>query len=167
MSTEWQHVEIEIPEAYSRVEREAIGQDIVDYIRERTQEKNVNKDGKPLAPYSEGYIHSLNFKSAGKSKNDINFTQSGDTLGALDVLSNEPGKIVIGWEKGSNENAIADGNIRGTYGHDHSVGPKRNILGITEGELTRILNQYPLESPDELDQSIQEYLLSKAAGDGG
>jgi len=167
MSTEWQHVVINIPDGYTREERMAIGQDMVDRVRERTQNSNVDKNGKALAAYSKEYVESLDFKNAGKSKGDVNFTQSGDTLGALDVLSTDPGRIVIGWEKGSESNAIADGNIRGTFGHANTVGPRRDILGLTEQEVNRILAAYPLDNPDQLDQSIQEYLLSKEAGDGG
>lgn len=163
MATEWQRVEIEIPESYSRVEREAIAQEIVDRIRERTQEENLDRNNRPLPKYSKEYTESLDFKNAGKSKSDVNFTQSGDTLAALDLLETEPGKLVIGWEKGSTANAIADGNIRGTYGHASPVGPKRDILGITKSDLKRILNRYPVDAPDELDAQIMEYLFLKGA----
>ena len=52
------------------------------------------------------------------------------------------GVITIGYEKGSQENAIADGNIRGTYGTE-KANPKRarNFLGITKSELQGLLDK--------------------------
>lgn len=165
MATEWQRFEVELPDGYTRNEREAIAQEIIDFIVDRTQKKNVDWKGNALPPYSEAYKKSLDFKNAGKSASDVNFTQSGDTLAMLELLENKPGKIVIGWERGSLANAIADGNIRGTYGHSKPIGPKRDILGILDKDLKRILNQFPLDDPDELDEKIAQYLLSKELSD--
>ncbi len=141
MATKHQFFEIAIPKGLSASDRETLGDDIIDFIRERT------KDGKSwrnrdFAGYSESYVNSLNFKIAGKSKKDVNLTQSGDTLGALTVLDHRDGRIRIGFEKGSQENGIADGNIRGTYGHSKQVGPKRDFLGITKTDLSRILDKF-------------------------
>lgn len=144
MATKHQFFEIAIPKGLSASDRETLGDDIIDFIRERT------KDGKSwrnrdFAGYSESYVKSLNFKIAGKSKKDVNLTQSGDTLGALTLLDHRDGRIRIGFEKGSQENGIADGNIRGTYGHSKQVGPKRDFLGITKSDLARILDRFTPE----------------------
>lgn len=147
MSTEWQRFEIKIDPLYTAEERQAIAQDVVDYIRERTADGRGIGGKKKFAGYSESYANSLEFKIAGKSKNDVNLTQSGDMLGAMDLLQESIGKLVIGFENGSQENAIADGNIRGTYGKDHQVGPKRDFLGLTKAELSDILKNYPLDAP--------------------
>ena len=144
MATKWQRVTIEIPDAYTPLEREAIAEKVLDYIRYRTKEKNQNKNNRPFAGYSDAYAKSIEFKIAGKSKSDVNLTQSGDTLAEMDLLSHRPGAITIGYEKGSKANAIADGNIRGTYGHSKPVGPKRDWLGITQGDLEKILERFPL-----------------------
>lgn len=145
MSTKWQKVDIPIPDGYTPAERMAIGEAIVEFIRDRVTGKNLDKRNHSLPGYSKAYVESLNFKIAGKSKRDVNFTQSGDTLAALDVLDTSDGMVRIGWENGSKENAIADGNIRGTYGHSHPIGPKRDILGITKKDLTQVLEQFPLD----------------------
>lgn len=165
MATKWQRVEIEIPDAYSRDAREAIAWDVIEFIRDRTTGKNVDKNNRPLAKYSEGYAKSLDFKIAGKSKGDVNFTQSGDTLSMLQLLESKPGLLVIGWENGSQANAIADGNIRGTYGNPSPIGPKRDILGITQGDLSRILKRFPLGDKDALDEQVDAYFAAK--GDSG
>jgi hypothetical protein len=144
MATEWQRFTVTIPKGLDAGDREVLADDIIEFIRDRT------KDGKSwrnrdLPGYSDSYANSLNFKIAGKSKNDVNLTQSGDMLGALTLLDNKDGKLVIGYEKGSQENAIADGNIRGTYGKDKQVGPKRDFLGITKADLSRILENFTPE----------------------
>jgi hypothetical protein len=155
MSTKWQKIDIPIPEGYTPSERRAIGEAIVEFIRKRVKDKNLDKRNHELPAYSKSYVESLNFKIAGKSKSDVNFTQSGDTLAALDVLETANGMVRIGWEQGSKENAIADGNIRGTYGHSHPVGPKRDILGLTKKDLSTILKEFPLD-----DQAKRDHLRS-------
>lgn len=145
MSAKWQKVAIEIPKDYGPIERKAIALEIVDFIRNRTQSKRVDKDGKPFASYSKSYVKSLDFKIGGKSKSKVDLTLSGDMLGALDLLSHKSGKIIVGFENGSQENARADGNIRGTYGNTKPVGPARDFLGISDEDLTKILKKYPVD----------------------
>jgi hypothetical protein len=84
-------------------------------------------------------MESLDFANAGKGST-VNLQLSGDMLAALRVLSSTKNWIEVGFDKGSNENAKADGNIRGTYGSP-TPNPKkaRNFLGISEKELTRIV----------------------------
>lgn len=174
MATKWQRFEIKIDPAYTDEERSAIADEIVNYIRERTADgKGIIKDGpKSLAtarvnftPYSKTYIESLDFKIAGKSKGDINLTLSGDMLGALDYLSDKStkGKIVIGYENGSKENGIADGNIRGTYGHSQPIKKGRDFLGLTKQELSSILKKFPVDDRQSRDLTIAtERLTSRA-----
>lgn len=142
MSTKWQKIDISIPKDYSPIERQAIALEVIKFIRKRTQNDNKDKDGKPFAGYSEAYKQSINFKIAGKSKGTVDLTLSGDMLGALDVLKTRKGEITIGFERGSPENAKADGNIRGTYGKPKPVGPRRDFLGLKKSELARILKGF-------------------------
>jgi hypothetical protein len=155
VATEWQRFTVEIPSGFSSADREVIADEIIDFMRERTKQ-GLSWKNQPLAGYSESYAKSLNFKIAGKSKGKVDLTQSGDTLGALTLLDSKDGKLVIGFEKGSQENAIADGNIRGTYGQARPVGPKRDFLGITQADLSRILENF---TPDETE-------ISRAAREG-
>lgn len=167
MATKWQKTKIKIPMAYSPAEREAIAQEVLDFIRERVQGKNLDKRNRPLPSYSKSYVNSLAFKIAGKSKNDVNMTQSGDTLAAMQLLDHKPGEIVIGWERGSKENAIADGNIRGTYGNSRSVGPKRDFLGLAQKDLAKILKQeFPLDDQKKRMESVAAHKGGEAAKDG-
>lgn len=113
---------------------------IIERIVERTnQGKNVN--GKAFPKYSKEYMDSLDFKNAGKSESGtVNLQLSGDMLAAIKLLSNSKTSLVIGFEKGSEENAKADGNIRGTYGSDKPNPKKaRPFLGISKDELSEIV----------------------------
>lgn len=89
------------------------------------------------AKYSEAYKKSLDFKNAGKGP--VNLQLSGDMLAAIKVLKSTSNWIEVGFEKGSDENAKADGNIRGTYGSD-TPNPKkaRDFLGMEGKELDRL-----------------------------
>lgn len=106
---------------------------------ERT-DQGKDKDGNDFAKYSEEYKNSMDFKNAGKSKNALpNLQLSGDMLAALKVLDSTRNYITVGFEKGSDENGKADGNIRGTYGKPAPVGPKRDFLGISEKDLVKLV----------------------------
>lgn len=69
-------------------------------------------------------------------------------LAAIDLLSHRNGKLNIGFENGTEENAKADGNIRGTFGNPRSVAKGRNFLGLTRGEINAILEKYPVDDAD-------------------
>ena len=140
MSTRHQKFEIDLSD-YSKEEREAIAIEVIERIVKRTK-AGKDKDGEAFAKYSKAYKDSLNFKNAGKSSS-VDLTLSGDMLDSISILSNRGGKVVIGFEKDSEENGKADGNIRGTYGQEKRVGPKRDFLGISENELDAILSKYP------------------------
>lgn len=147
MGAKWQRFTVEIPKGYSPAEREVIGEEILDFIRERTQ-KGLNKVNREFPGYSAEYEKSLNFKIAGKDKGKVDLTLSGDMLGALTVLSHANGKLLLGYENGTEENAIADGNIRGTYGKAKPSAKKRDFLGITKADLAKILDEHPLDESE-------------------
>jgi hypothetical protein len=144
MPTEWQHFDVRIDPGYSEPERRAIADDIIEHIRERTL-KGLDKNGEPFPGYSDTYKHSIDFKIAGKG-NKVDLTQTGDMLSSLQLLEDSPGHIVIGYEKGSKENAIADGNVRGTYG-SQTPHPERarDFMGIESKALEDILAQHPID----------------------
>lgn len=151
MGARHQYVRIQIPVSYGPSERVAIAQDVIDFIRQRT-EAGKDRFGDSFPGYSKAYKGSLEFKIAGKSSH-VNLRLSGDMMTALGILGENPGEIKIGFDKGSDENARADGNIRGTYGTKIEDASKaRDFLGVTKTELKQILRQYPLKKK-ERDQS--------------
>lgn len=106
---------------------------------DRTQ-AGKDKDGKPFKKYSKAYAESLDFQNAGKSKNKIDLTLSGDMLAALTLLDERDGKLKIGYEKGSDEEGRAEGNILGSYGGEPDKSKARDFLGIKSRELQRIID---------------------------
>lgn len=134
-------MKIEIPEELSPDQRIQLADDIIEYIVDRTK-KGADKRNRPFPGYSKSYIDSLDFKIAGKSRSRIDLTLSGEMLADLTLLSHRKGQLLIGFENGTESNAKADGNIRGTYGQSFSTGKKRDFLGITKGDLFSILDPY-------------------------
>lgn len=146
MGTKHQKIEIKIPNDLPPADRKKLGEDIIEFIVDRTQ-KGIDKDGRPFKKYSKAYINSLDFKIAGKSKGKVDLQLSGDMLAALSVLDySKEGKVVLGFKKGSEENAKADGNIRGTYGQSTpNPGKARDFLGINRRDLATIMAVYVQE----------------------
>jgi hypothetical protein len=167
MSTKHQKLTIQIPKAYSKSERELIGLDIIDKIVSRTQ-SGIDKNGSRFLGYSKSYIDSLDFKVSGKSRGSVNLTLSGDMLASLKVLNDKKaGSITIGFDKGSEENARADGNIRGTYGSSRASASKaRDFLGIQSKDLKEILSNFQPGDTDtsEISKLIRE-IADQIAGD--
>lgn len=146
-----------LPEKYSSDVAEAIAQDIVDFIRRRSENGIGIRPGKygvvasgnekEFASYSKGYMESLDFKIAGKNKK-VDLTLSGDMLASVEYDK-------IRQKRGSTEILIgvfdddvvdrAEGNILGTYGdldRKNKNALARNFLGITEADLEKILRKY-------------------------
>lgn len=119
--------------------------DVIEFIKRRTESGTGVRNGRNYSfpGYSKGYVKSLDFQNAGKSRGDVNLTLSGDMLAAIELLKDKPGEIVIGFEAGTDENARAEGNQLGTYG-TKTPNPRkaRAFLGIADSDLKRLLKAY-------------------------
>jgi len=131
------YFEIELDKSYSPSEREAIAQEVIDEIVSRT-ENGLDADNKRFIGYSKTYA-----KEKGQSNVDLTF--SGEMLAEIRVLQNKSGKIRIGFDKDYDGIGKVEGNVLGTYGNDLPVNKGRNFLGITDGDLRSILNNYKKE----------------------
>jgi hypothetical protein len=139
MAAKWQRIKIQLDEPIKDEDaREVLGDLIVERIVERTsQGKDV--DGNRFPAYSPKYKESLDFKIAGKG-NTVDLQLSGDMLASLKVLKHTRNWIEVGFDKNSDENARADGNIRGTYGQKTPIpGKARNFLGISDEDLLKLV----------------------------
>jgi len=135
--------EVELDERYSTEERDAIAAEIISHIRQRTLSgKDVN--GRSFPKYSTSYTKSVDFKAAGKSKNQVNLRLSGDMLAYMEIVKNQRGKLVIGYGDGNPEAGKAEGNNIGSYGGDPKPSKARRFLGIDPKTLSAILAKYPL-----------------------
>jgi hypothetical protein len=140
MATKWQKIKIDLSGyGLNSDQKDEVADLIIERIVNRTT-KGIDKDGDKFQKYSKSYKESLDFKVAGKSAGKVDLQLSGDMLAALEVLDKTSRSVTIGFEPGSEENAKADGNIRGTYGKP-TPDPKkaRDFLGITETELSKII----------------------------
>lgn len=154
MGTKWQRTSINLPKNLGPSEREAIAQEIIDFMIERSQ-SGLDKDGNPFPKYTKQYA-----KEKGVSIGDVDLTLSSEMLNNIELLSSYPGKIIVGFERGSNENAKADGNIRGTYGRDSEDPSKaRDFLGISDSDLETILSKYT--NDEQSIASTLEYLIAQ------
>jgi hypothetical protein len=142
MAAKWQKFKVDLTGlGLDEDQRAEVADLVIERIVERTTQ-GKDKDGKRFAGYSKAYKDSLDFKVAGKS-GKVDLQLSGDMLAALRHLKNYDTNrsIVVGFEEDSEENAKADGNIRGTYGQSKPIpGKARDFLGITERELAKIID---------------------------
>jgi hypothetical protein len=157
MSKEWTRktsdqtsveLEVNLPELFpgqqipnSSELREAIGQEVIDIIRERTQDKEKSWTGRSFRDYSPEYVDSIDFKAYNKSKGEPNLTQSGDMLGLMTTLeSKDPAKVKVGWND-TLQSEKAHGHITG------AVGVKRDFFGLNNDEIKRIKDKFRDELP--------------------
>ena len=159
-------VNVEISKKYTPIERKAIANDIIKYIRERTQRGHGEDDkpwkGSEANTYSESYKDSLDFKQK-KNKSVVNLTLSSDMLTSIRPLKDSPGNIQLGVPFEDEEWGRAKGNILGSYGQPKPNPKKaRPFLNISKKEVGAILKNYPLN--DEK-QRVQTVLSSAIAGE--
>ena len=162
----WQKVSIEIPKKYSPLERQAIAQDVIDFIIKRTRESK-DKDNKSFpGKYSKEYISSADYKISGKPKSGkpINLSLTREMLNELSFLSQKSGEITVGYNKSDDAlNGKVEGNRLGTYGQSSTIpGKARDCLGITQKDLKTILKNYPLSDRDKSKENAEINLLAKS-----
>jgi hypothetical protein len=145
MGAKHQFRDIKLNPAYTAEERAAIAQELIRYIKDRSSE-GKGPGGKAFSgSYSKEYKDSIEYKIARKD-GTINQKLSGDMLDSIDILGNDPGRVRYGFEQGTDENAKADGNIRGTYGQSRPIpGKARDFLTLTSSEVQAVLAKYPLD----------------------
>ena len=74
----------------------------------------------------------------------------------IQLLNDGPGSLTIGFEKDSEANGKAEGNIKGTYGQKKSTGKKRDFLGIDKNDLSDILKNFPIDDKEERARRVAE-----------
>lgn len=151
--------EVSIDERYTAEEREAIAAEIMSRVRQRTLSgKDVN--GRNFPGYEPKYVKSVDFKAAGKSKNQVNLRLSGEMLAYMEVLKNQKGKVVIGYSD-EDQAGKAEGNNIGSYGGKKNPKKARNFLGINPKELSSILAKYPLREDARRDARTEAVLRAQ------
>ena len=140
MATKWQRFSVSPPRDFTPAMRMALGREVVEFVRQRS-EAGKDKNNRNFPGYTKGYKQSLDFKNAGKT-GKVDLTLTGDMLVDLDVISTRPEKILVGYVNGTESNAIADGNARGTYGKSSPIpGKKRDFMGIAQKDLESLVDK--------------------------
>jgi len=163
---------VKVDKRYTKAQKDAIGKDIVEYIKDRT-DAGAGIGGGPWKAakaqvYSNEYANSKEFKAAGKSQGNVDLELSSKMLSKLRHLKtqDEPGKLAIGYGKSDGNRTLGkvEGNVRGTYGKPSPIrGKSRNFMGLTLNELGRILERYPLDDKETLEGSLEERRLKDEA----
>lgn len=139
----WQRVRIELPPDLGPAAREAIGIALRNRMQERAEQGlGVNASGtrsKKFPDYNPEYEERK--RKSGRSTANVNLIFDGDMMAALNVISDRPGSVLIGFENGSEENAKAEGNITGSYGRSPNPSKARNFLGLPKAEINRIIRE--------------------------
>ena len=139
--------------------RAAIGQEIIDIIRTKT-DANRDKDGKKFfGPYSKEYSESLKFKAFGKSKRDVNMQLTGDMMGLMDIVDESRNTITIGWDSEKQSGKAA--------GHISGIGslPRRDFFGLSESDIQKLKDKFKsdIEDARKAEQSFDVAAQSNAA----
>lgn len=139
----WMKETIKIPREIRPDQREAIAEEIIDFIRDRSF-AGLDKNNRKFKKYTKQYA-----AKKGVSVGDVDLVLEGEMLDELAMLSHKAGEITIGYEKGSDVNAKAEGNIIGSYGKDPDPKKARDFLGLTKKDLLSIVQTYTGEGEDD------------------
>jgi hypothetical protein len=131
---------ISIPKDLSAEARDALANNIIDYIKERT-EKSKDIDGNRFAGYSESYSNSLDFKNAGKSKGHVDLRLTEEMMESIEILDSGTGYITIGFQ------ADTPANDKGVWNQRSDNGPSRMFLGVNDKDLERLIAKTEVEYP--------------------
>lgn len=161
-----QKFRVRISEKYDARTRRALAKEIIDFVVDRTRNKFEDKRNVKFPKYSKEYTKSLDFKNAGKSKNKVDLTLSSELLDSLKLVGHGEGYIEIGYNKTDRRNnAVAEGNIKGTYGKQRGDSSKRrDYLGISPKDLRDIKENYPIR--DQKLSRARARLIEKATQKG-
>ena len=138
-----QKVTIKLPDWVDPDDRDAIGEAIVEFIRDRTETGvGVRSNGKggwrahTFADYSEEYAE-------WKGQRRVDLRLSDEMLDELSVLDTGGKGVTIGFDGDAALQGKVEGNRLGTYGRKRPIpGKDRDFLGITSSDLALILDPY-------------------------
>jgi len=159
----WMKTKVAISPSLKPKDRVAISEAVIEYIKNRTLD-GIDKNLEKFPNYTKSYAQ---FK--GVSVSDVDLVFSGKMLSDLKLLSHKNGELTIGFEKGSESNGKAEGNIKGTYGQPKPVQAPRDFLGISTEEVSALMDviDEPLSASDAagLSDAEIEAMARKAAED--
>ena len=148
---------ISIPNGLSLDARSALADEIVSFIKERT-DKNLDVNGNKFHSYSEAYINSPDFKAAGKNKNDVNLRLSNEMMDSIQVLSIGNDSVTIGFEPNT------PANDKGSWNIASDNGPSRKFLGINEKDLDKLIAKVKVDYSTNIETTSLANAILKSFG---
>lgn len=144
--------------------KQAVGEVFIEKLVDRTRKKGLDRRNRNLtsvAPYSDSYRNSDDFKAFNKTKK-VNMTLTGDMLNLLDILNDRGNSIELGWDE-EFENSKATGHITGNYGGN--ISKKKDFFGFSSKDLKEIKRELAPEIKEAMKQSrgtskLEEQILA-------
>lgn len=133
MAAKWRRINVDIPTDLTPRQRREVANEIIQFIQERTT-SGVDKRNNKFKRYTAAYA-----KRTGVSRSDVDLFLSGDMLDDIELLSHKRGELRIGFDRGSESNSKADGNISGSYGRTPNKSKARDFLGIFKKDVKDIV----------------------------
>jgi hypothetical protein len=121
--------------------RLAIAQRVIDYIVERTRDKGVDIRNQDFKAYANSYKDSTVFELL-KDSDEPNLSLTGTMLASIDVLSDGPNTVVIGFDDATETLKAFNHNTGDTV-------KKREFFGIRADDAKKLIES---EFSDELDR---------------
>lgn len=142
---------------YSKDRRNEIAEAIKNEVVKRTK-AGRDKNNELFAKYTKEYA-----KEKGQRRRDL--TLSDDMLSNLKVLKVGTTNITIGYEQDYDGMGKVEGNVLGTYGQSQPIeGKSRDFLGISQGDLERVLRRFPFTPTERRKQNISDALDKEIEG---
>ena len=147
MGAKWNRIRIEIPKGINPENRELLASEIIEHIRDLASQGRGYTQAtgrvRKFPKYSKDYAE-------WKGQTNVDLALSNEMLEDIKLLSHRSGSLLIGFEKGTESNAKADGNQTGSYGRPSGDASKaRPFLGITKADMSRIIERVALEREED------------------
>lgn len=130
---------INLPSDLNVTQREAIGLDVIQFIKERTL-NGLDINNNPFAPYKQSYKDTLDYKIGHGDDPKVNLKLTGEMLGTLSLISHGVGFIKLGFT--DQEAAKKAKWIEAPTGQKFGKQPPRRFFGIAEKDLNKIIERY-------------------------
>ena len=129
----WQRTRIDVDPDLSPDEREALADEVIDFIIKRSKKgKGIHTK---FPKYSKEYAKK-------KGQTNVDLTLSDEMLQEIELLSSKKGSILIGYRNGTEVNAKAEGNQTGSYGRSPNASKARPFLGLSGKDMDLIAKKF-------------------------
>jgi hypothetical protein len=127
---------INVPQALTPVQREAIGLEVINFIIERTK-NGLDINNNPFADYKQSYKDTFEYKVGHGGDSTVNLTLTGEMLGTISIINHGTGFIKLGFT--DSEAAKKAKWIQTPSGQKAGKQSPRRFFGISQKDLNKIV----------------------------